>query len=70
MINDKQILYKILHIISDLSFEFFRCNVLWYITPLSLQKTFLFLMHRMIKSLRPSFYNIVVASLEGFATVI
>lgn len=48
---------------------FFRCNVLWYTAPLSSQKILLFLMHRTIKSLRPSLFNMFVASLEGFVKV-
>jgi len=52
------------------SFEFFRCNVLWYIAPLSSQKILLFLMHRTIKSFKMSIWNMFVASLESFATVI
>ncbi|XP_011864040.1 PREDICTED: uncharacterized protein LOC105559964 isoform X2 [Vollenhovia emeryi] len=45
------------------------CNVLWYIAPLPSQRMLLFLMHRMMKSLKLVVCSLFVASLEGFATL-
>ncbi|XP_019889419.2 uncharacterized protein LOC105286048 [Ooceraea biroi] len=58
-------------IITDHSTDIYNttCNVLWYVAPLSSQKILLFLMHRTMKSVKPTIGNLFVASLEGFATL-
>jgi len=55
--------------INETVLKFYRCNVLWYIAPLSSQKILLFLMQRTIKSTKAGLSFLFVASLEGFGTV-